>query len=85
MNHDILSNSHFVAIAQLLIFAVMFINGSEYSKDFHLWTVGDGINSLVCTNLFVSLITTIPDTLWSRIIWTTKVNQIIGKDLISNS
>lgn len=78
----ILSNSHFVAAAQLLIyvgainvliiFAVMFINGSEYSKDFHLWTVGDGITSVVCTSLFVSLITTIPDTSWYGIIWTTK-------------
>ncbi|KAD4385733.1 hypothetical protein E3N88_25902 [Mikania micrantha] len=24
----------------------MFINGSEYSKDFHLWTVGDGVTSV---------------------------------------
>ncbi|KAL9991412.1 NAD(P)H-quinone oxidoreductase subunit 6 [Helianthus debilis subsp. tardiflorus] len=91
----ILSNSHFVAAAQLLIyvgainvliiFAVMFINGSEYSKDFHLWTVGDGVTSVVCTSLFVSLITTIPDTSWYGIIWTTKANQIIEQDLISNS
>nr|YP_010931471.1 NADH-plastoquinone oxidoreductase subunit 6 [Rudbeckia hirta]AKZ22171.1 NADH dehydrogenase subunit 6 [Rudbeckia hirta var. pulcherrima]QIJ46095.1 NADH-plastoquinone oxidoreductase subunit 6 [Rudbeckia laciniata var. laciniata]WKN51263.1 NADH-plastoquinone oxidoreductase subunit 6 [Rudbeckia hirta] len=91
----ILSNSHFVAAAQLLIyvgainvliiFAVMFINGSEYSNDFHLWTVGDGVTSVVCTSLFVSLITTIPDTSWYGIIWTTKANQIIEQDLISNS
>ena len=91
----ILSNSYFVAAAQLLIyvgainvliiFAVMFINGSEYSKDFHLWTVGDGVTSVVCTSLFVSLITTIPDTSWYGIIWTTKANQIIEQDLISNS
>nr|YP_010179869.1 NAD(P)H-quinone oxidoreductase subunit 6 [Myripnois dioica]QUX32172.1 NAD(P)H-quinone oxidoreductase subunit 6 [Myripnois dioica]UFQ23815.1 NAD(P)H-quinone oxidoreductase subunit 6 [Myripnois dioica] len=91
----ILSNSHFIAAAQLLIyvgainvliiFAVMFINGSEYSKDFHLWTVGDGVTSVVCTSLFVSLITTIPDTSWYGIIWTTKANQIIEQDLISNS
>ncbi|KAL7602857.1 hypothetical protein Lser_V15G20143 [Lactuca serriola] len=91
----ILSNSHFVAAAQLLIyvgainvliiFAVMFINGSEYSKDFHLWTVGDGITSMACTSLFVSLITTIPDTSWYGIIWTTKENQIIEQDLISYS
>ncbi|KAL8223102.1 hypothetical protein R6Q57_020501, partial [Mikania cordata] len=52
------------AINVLIIFAVMFINGSEYSKDFHLWTVGDGVTSVVCTSLFVSLITTIPDTSW---------------------
>lgn len=63
----------------------MFINGSEYSKDFHLWTVGDGITSVVCTSLFVSLITTILDTSWYGIIWTTKANQIIEQDLISNS
>nr|YP_010884333.1 NAD(P)H-quinone oxidoreductase subunit 6 [Pentaphragma spicatum]WIW75646.1 NAD(P)H-quinone oxidoreductase subunit 6 [Pentaphragma spicatum] len=91
----ILSNSHFVAAAQLLIyvgainvliiFAVMFMNGSEYYKDFHLWTVGDGITSVVCTSLFVSLITTIPDTSWYGIIWTTKSNQIIEQDLLSNS
>nr|YP_010248683.1 NADH-plastoquinone oxidoreductase subunit 6 [Sanicula rubriflora]YP_010305079.1 NADH dehydrogenase subunit 6 [Sanicula astrantiifolia]YP_010312244.1 NADH-plastoquinone oxidoreductase subunit 6 [Sanicula odorata]YP_010316634.1 NADH-plastoquinone oxidoreductase subunit 6 [Sanicula giraldii]YP_010316718.1 NADH-plastoquinone oxidoreductase subunit 6 [Sanicula flavovirens]YP_010728047.1 NADH-plastoquinone oxidoreductase subunit 6 [Sanicula hacquetioides]YP_010728132.1 NADH-plastoquinone oxidore len=91
----ILSNSHFVAAAQLLIyvgainvliiFAVMFMNGSEYYKDFHLWTVGDGVTSMVCTSIFVSLITTIPDTSWYGIIWTTKSNQIIEQDLISNS
>nr|YP_010125925.1 NADH dehydrogenase subunit 6 [Chrysojasminum fruticans]YP_011001619.1 NADH dehydrogenase subunit G [Chrysojasminum odoratissimum]YP_011001707.1 NADH dehydrogenase subunit G [Chrysojasminum floridum]QIV67404.1 NADH dehydrogenase subunit 6 [Chrysojasminum fruticans]WPN86891.1 NADH dehydrogenase subunit G [Chrysojasminum odoratissimum]WPN86979.1 NADH dehydrogenase subunit G [Chrysojasminum floridum] len=91
----ILLNSYFVAAAQLLIyvgainvliiFAVMFMNGSEYYKDFHLWTVGDGVTSMVCTSLFISLITTIPDTSWYGIIWTTKSNQILEKDLISNS
>nr|YP_010020961.1 NADH-plastoquinone oxidoreductase subunit 6 [Gmelina hainanensis]QOK35824.1 NADH-plastoquinone oxidoreductase subunit 6 [Gmelina hainanensis]QVL25344.1 NADH-plastoquinone oxidoreductase subunit 6 [Gmelina hainanensis] len=90
-----LSNSYFVAAAQLLIyvgainvliiFAVMFMNGSEYYKDFHLWTVGDGVTSMVCTSLFISLITTIPDTSWYGIIWTTKSNQILEQDLISNS
>nr|WQH58623.1 NADH dehydrogenase subunit G [Peucedanum japonicum] len=91
----ILSNSHFVAAAQLLIyvgainvlivFAVMFMNGSEYYKDFHLLTVGDGVTSIVCTSIFVSLITTIPDTSWYGIIWTTKSNQIVEQDLLSNS
>nr|YP_011001355.1 NADH dehydrogenase subunit G [Jasminum auriculatum]WPN86451.1 NADH dehydrogenase subunit G [Jasminum auriculatum] len=91
----ILLNSYFVAAAQLLIyvgainvliiFAVMFMNGSEYYKDFHLWTIGDGVTSMVCTSLFISLIITIPDTSWYGIIWTTKSNQIIEKDLISNS
>lgn len=91
----ILSNSYFVAAAQLLIyvgainvliiFAVMFMNGSEYYKDFHLWTVGDGVTSIVCTSLFISLITTILDTSWYGIIWTTKSNQILEQDLISNS
>nr|YP_010284078.1 NADH-plastoquinone oxidoreductase subunit 6 [Teucrium fruticans]UKO32764.1 NADH-plastoquinone oxidoreductase subunit 6 [Teucrium fruticans] len=91
----ILSNSYFVAAAQLLIyvgavnvliiFAVMFMNGSEYYKDFHLWTVGDGVTSMVCTSLFISLITTILDTSWYGIIWTTKSNQILEQDLISNS
>ena len=47
----ILANAQFVAAAQLLIyvgainvliiFAVMFMKGSEYSKDFNLWTVGN--------------------------------------------
>nr|YP_009459666.1 NADH dehydrogenase subunit 6 [Scrophularia dentata]YP_010927153.1 NADH dehydrogenase subunit 6 [Scrophularia kiriloviana]ALJ01954.1 NADH dehydrogenase subunit 6 [Scrophularia dentata]AUT13312.1 NADH dehydrogenase subunit 6 [Scrophularia dentata]WKK45758.1 NADH dehydrogenase subunit 6 [Scrophularia kiriloviana]WKK46106.1 NADH dehydrogenase subunit 6 [Scrophularia kiriloviana] len=91
----ILSNSYFVAAAQLLIyvgainvliiFAVMFVNGSEYYKDLHLWTVGDGVTSLICTGLFISLITTIPDTSWYGIIWTTKSNHILEQDLISNS
>nr|WKK48692.1 NADH dehydrogenase subunit G [Rotala rotundifolia] len=89
------SNSHFVAAAQLLIyvgainvliiFAVMFMNDSEYYKDLNLLTVGDGITSLVCTSIFVSLISTILDTSWYGIIWTTKSNQIIEQDLISNS
>ncbi|YP_009378814.1 NADH-plastoquinone oxidoreductase subunit 6 (chloroplast) [Actinidia eriantha] len=91
----ILSNSHFVAAAQLLIyvgainvliiFAVMFMNGSEDYKEFNLWTVGDGITSMVCTSIFVSLITTILDTSWYGIIWATKSNQILEQDLISNS
>nr|YP_010636248.1 NADH-plastoquinone oxidoreductase subunit 6 [Litostigma coriaceifolium]WBQ48717.1 NADH-plastoquinone oxidoreductase subunit 6 [Litostigma coriaceifolium] len=91
----IISNSYFVAAAQLLIyvgainvliiFAVMFMNGSEYYKDFSLWTVGDGVTSLVCTSLFISLITTITDTSWYAIIWTIKSNQILEHDLISNS
>nr|YP_010936403.1 NADH-plastoquinone oxidoreductase subunit 6 [Yamazakia viscosa]WKW54856.1 NADH-plastoquinone oxidoreductase subunit 6 [Yamazakia viscosa] len=91
----ILSNSYFVAAAQLLIyvgainvlilFAVMFMNGSEYYKDFNLWSVGDGVTSMICTSLFISLITTILDTSWYGIIWTTKSNQILEQDLISNS
>nr|YP_009570158.1 NADH-plastoquinone oxidoreductase subunit 6 [Nepenthes mirabilis]QBC68563.1 NADH-plastoquinone oxidoreductase subunit 6 [Nepenthes mirabilis]QBC68648.1 NADH-plastoquinone oxidoreductase subunit 6 [Nepenthes mirabilis]QBC68734.1 NADH-plastoquinone oxidoreductase subunit 6 [Nepenthes mirabilis] len=91
----ILANSHFVASAQLLIyvgainvliiFAVMFMNGLESQKDFHLLTVGDGVTSLVCTSLFVSLITTILNTSWYGIIWTTRSNQILEQDLINNS
>ncbi|MCL7022261.1 hypothetical protein MKW94_000600 [Papaver nudicaule] len=46
----------------LIIFAVMFMNDSEYYNDFSLWTVGNRVTSLVCTSIFVSLITTIPDT-----------------------
>nr|YP_010169419.1 NADH dehydrogenase subunit 6 [Gardenia jasminoides]YP_010477991.1 NADH-plastoquinone oxidoreductase subunit 6 [Gardenia stenophylla]QZL38368.1 NADH-plastoquinone oxidoreductase subunit 6 [Gardenia jasminoides var. grandiflora]WRO38886.1 NADH dehydrogenase subunit G [Gardenia jasminoides f. longicarpa]QRZ04341.1 NADH dehydrogenase subunit 6 [Gardenia jasminoides]QSX43466.1 NADH-plastoquinone oxidoreductase subunit 6 [Gardenia jasminoides]QZL38337.1 NADH-plastoquinone oxidoreductase subunit len=91
----ILLNSYFVAAAQLLIyvgainvliiFAVMFMNGSEYYKDFHLWTIGDGVTWVVCTGLFISLITTILDMSWYGIIWTTKSNQILEQDLITNS
>nr|YP_010348604.1 NADH dehydrogenase subunit 6 [Dracocephalum moldavica]QJC69221.1 NADH dehydrogenase subunit 6 [Dracocephalum moldavica]UNS15877.1 NADH dehydrogenase subunit 6 [Dracocephalum moldavica] len=91
----ILSNSYFVAAAQLLIyvgainvliiFAVMFMNGSEYYNDFDLWTVGDGITSMICTSLFISLITTISDTTWYGISWTTKSNQILEQDLLSNN
>nr|YP_010313556.1 NADH dehydrogenase subunit G [Primula palinuri]UNA62591.1 NADH dehydrogenase subunit G [Primula palinuri] len=93
----ILANSHFVAAAQLLIyvgainvlilFAVMFMNGSEYYnyKDFNLSAVGDGITSLICTSILISLITTILDTSWYGIIWATRSNQILEQDLISNS
>nr|QZL37408.1 NADH-plastoquinone oxidoreductase subunit 6 [Sparganium japonicum] len=88
------SNSDFVATAQLLIyvgvinvliiFAVMFMNGSEYSTDSDLWTIGDGGTSLICITILFSLITTIPDTSWYGIIWTTRSNQIIEHDLINN-
>nr|YP_009239065.1 NADH-plastoquinone oxidoreductase subunit 6 [Monsonia emarginata]AML26889.1 NADH-plastoquinone oxidoreductase subunit 6 [Monsonia emarginata] len=91
----ILANCHFVAASQLLIyvgavnvlilFAVMFMNGSEYSKDLNLGTVGDGTTLLVCTTLFLSIISNILDTSWYGIIWTTRANQILEKDLISNS
>ena len=40
---------------------------------------------IVCTSIFVSLITIIPDTSWYGIIWTTRPNQIIEQDLISTS
>ena len=40
---------------------------------------------MVCTSILVSLITTILDTSWYGIIWTTRSNQIIEQDLISNS
>nr|QWY89096.1 NADH-plastoquinone oxidoreductase subunit 6 [Lophira alata]QWY89181.1 NADH-plastoquinone oxidoreductase subunit 6 [Lophira lanceolata] len=88
----ILSNSPFVAAAQLLIyvgainvlilFAVM--NGPEYSKDLNLWNVGGGVTLFVCTSIFVSLITIVLDTSWYGIIWTTRPNQIIEQELISN-
>nr|WOC91997.1 NADH-plastoquinone oxidoreductase subunit 6 [Utricularia pubescens] len=91
----ILSNSYFVAAAQLLIyvgainvlilFAVMFMNGSEYYKDFRLGTVGDEITSIVSTSLFISLIATILDTSWYGILWTTKSNQLMEQDFISIS
>nr|YP_009501371.1 NADH-plastoquinone oxidoreductase subunit 6 [Passiflora oerstedii]YP_009671585.1 NADH-plastoquinone oxidoreductase subunit 6 [Passiflora menispermifolia]YP_010006980.1 NdhG [Passiflora edmundoi]YP_010007132.1 NdhG [Passiflora loefgrenii]AXB37939.1 NADH-plastoquinone oxidoreductase subunit 6 [Passiflora oerstedii]QCX30841.1 NADH-plastoquinone oxidoreductase subunit 6 [Passiflora menispermifolia]QNR05747.1 NdhG [Passiflora edmundoi]QNR05899.1 NdhG [Passiflora loefgrenii] len=89
----ILSNSHFVAAAQLLIyvgainvlilFSVMFMNGPEYSKGFNLWAVGNGVTSLVSTSIFVLLITFISDTTWYGIIWTTRANQILEQDLIN--
>jgi NAD(P)H-quinone oxidoreductase subunit 6 len=68
-----LLNSYFVAVAQLLIyvgainvliiFAVMFVNGSEWSKDKNYWTIGDGFTSLVSITIPFSLMTTIPDTM----------------------
>nr|YP_010251064.1 NADH dehydrogenase subunit 6 [Polygala crotalarioides]QTW90472.1 NADH dehydrogenase subunit 6 [Polygala crotalarioides] len=91
----ILTNSHFVAAAQLLIyvgainvlilFAVMFMNDSDYYKDFNLSTFGDGITFTICTSIFVSLITIILNTSWYGIIWTTRSNQIIEQDLINNT
>nr|QXI83849.1 NADH-plastoquinone oxidoreductase subunit 6 [Gentiana terglouensis]QXI86293.1 NADH-plastoquinone oxidoreductase subunit 6 [Gentiana bavarica] len=91
----ILLSSYFVAAAQLLIyvgainiliiFAVMFMNGSEYSNDLNPWTVGDGITLIVSTSLFFSLITTIPNTSWYGIFWSTRSNQIVEQDLIINS
>nr|BBE37638.1 NADH-plastoquinone oxidoreductase subunit 6 [Ophrys fusca subsp. iricolor] len=55
-------NSYFVAAAQfliyvgainvLIIFAVMFMNGSEYSNDSYLWTIGDKITSQICLSIF---------------------------------
>nr|YP_010624076.1 NADH-plastoquinone oxidoreductase subunit 6 [Goniothalamus tamirensis]YP_010624087.1 NADH-plastoquinone oxidoreductase subunit 6 [Goniothalamus tamirensis]WBF98362.1 NADH-plastoquinone oxidoreductase subunit 6 [Goniothalamus tamirensis]WBF98373.1 NADH-plastoquinone oxidoreductase subunit 6 [Goniothalamus tamirensis] len=88
------SNSYFVAAAQLLIyvgainvlivFAVMFMNGSEYYKDLYLLTVGDGVTLLVCTSILFSLITTISNMSWYGIIWTTRSNQIMEQDLTSS-
>ncbi|KAF1876913.1 hypothetical protein Lal_00033838 [Lupinus albus] len=78
----ILSNSHFVAIAYvgainiLIIFAVIILPRLS-SLDGWKWNYFDGI--------FVSLITTIPDTSWYGIIWTTRPNQNIEQDLISTS
>nr|CAA09814.1 ndhG protein [Hordeum vulgare subsp. vulgare] len=89
-----LLNSYFVAVAQLLIyvgainvliiFAVMFVNGSEWSKDKNYWTIGDGFTSLVCITFVFSLMTTIPDTSWYGILWTTRSNQIVEQGLINN-
>jgi NAD(P)H-quinone oxidoreductase subunit 6 len=62
-----LLNSYFVAVAQLLIyvgainvliiFAVMFVNGSEWSKDKNYWTIGDGFTLLLCITIPFSLMT----------------------------
>ena len=62
----------------------MFVNGSEYANDSYLWTIGDGVTSLVCISILFSLITTIADTSWYGIIWTTRSNQIIEQDFINN-
>ena len=89
-----LLNSYFVAVAQLLIyvgainvliiFVVMFVNGLEWSKDKNYWTIGDGFTSLVCITIVFSLMTTIPDTSWYGILWTTRSNQIVEQGLINN-
>jgi len=52
---------------------------------FCVCTVGDGITLMVCTSIFLSQITTILETLWHKIIWTTRPNQILEQDLISTS
>src|SRR4051794_7018722 len=59
-----LLNSYFVAVAQLLIyvgainvliiFAVMFVNGSEWSKDKNYSTIGDGFTSILCITIVFS-------------------------------
>ncbi|XBI81633.1 hypothetical protein VPH35_090493 [Triticum aestivum] len=72
------------AINVLIIFAVMFVNGSEWSKDKNYWTIGDGLTSLVCISIVFSLMTTIPDTSWYGILWTTRSNQIVEQGLINN-
>ncbi|KAF7042686.1 LOW QUALITY PROTEIN: hypothetical protein CFC21_052212 [Triticum aestivum] len=87
-------NSYFVAIAQpliyvgainvLIIFVVMFVNGSEWSKDKNYWTIGHGFTSLICITISFSLMTTIPDTSWHGILWTTRSNQIVEQGLINN-
>nr|YP_010290359.1 NADH-plastoquinone oxidoreductase subunit 6 [Anarthria humilis]ULQ64125.1 NADH-plastoquinone oxidoreductase subunit 6 [Anarthria humilis] len=87
----ILSNSYFVAAAQLLIyvgainvliiFVLMFMNSPEWSKDQDHWTIGDGVTSLLSTILLFLLMTTILDTSWYGIIWTTRSNQILEQDL----
>ncbi|KAF9665908.1 hypothetical protein SADUNF_Sadunf16G0173700 [Salix dunnii] len=51
----------------------MFMNGLKYHKDFDLWTVGNGLSSLIYTN-----------TAWSGIICCTRANQITEHDLASN-
>nr|YP_010544677.1 NADH-plastoquinone oxidoreductase subunit 6 [Littorella uniflora]UYG22657.1 NADH-plastoquinone oxidoreductase subunit 6 [Littorella uniflora] len=40
---------------------------------------------MVCTSLFISLISIILDTSWYKIVWTTKSNPILEQDLLSNS
>ncbi|KAL5547559.1 hypothetical protein UlMin_002790 [Ulmus minor] len=72
-----------------ILFAIIFMNGLDYSNEFTLWTIGDGVTLLVCISIFFFffflLMTTITDTSWYKIIWTTRSNQIIEQDLISNS
>ena len=48
-------------------------------------SVGDVVTLPVCTSIFVLLMIIITDTSWYGIIWTTRSNQIIEQDLISNS
>ncbi|KAL3735058.1 hypothetical protein ACJRO7_024243 [Eucalyptus globulus] len=43
------------AINILILFAMMFMNGSKYYKNLNLWTVGDGFTFLVCTSIFSSI------------------------------
>jgi hypothetical protein len=54
------------------------------SKDKNYWTIGDGFTLLLCITIPFSLMTTIPDTLWYGILWTTRSNQIVEQGLINN-
>nr|YP_010290562.1 NADH-plastoquinone oxidoreductase subunit 6 [Centrolepis aristata]ULQ64508.1 NADH-plastoquinone oxidoreductase subunit 6 [Centrolepis aristata] len=90
----ILLNSYFVAAAQLLIyvgainvliiFALMFMNSVEWFKEKNFWTIGDGFSTIICTSILFLLITTILDTSWYGILWTTRSNQVLEQDLINN-
>ncbi|KAL0532673.1 hypothetical protein IC582_030695 [Cucumis melo] len=91
----ILANAQFVAAAQLLIyvgainvliiFAVMFMRVQNIPKILIFGPLGMELLFWFVQVFFVSLMTTIVDTSWYGIIWTTRSNQILEQDLISNS
>jgi NAD(P)H-quinone oxidoreductase subunit 6 len=79
-------DSDFVAAAQLLIyvgainvlivFAVMLINKKQSDNKFLLlWTIGDGITSIICTSIFLLLSNVILNTSWSKIFLVIESNK----------
>nr|UPM51686.1 NADH-plastoquinone oxidoreductase subunit 6 [Takakia lepidozioides] len=80
-------NADFVAAAQvsiyvgavnvLIVFAVMPINKPQSLNFFSSRTAGDKITFAVRTGLFLSLMTTISNTSWSRISSITQSNDVV--------
>nr|YP_010932003.1 NADH-plastoquinone oxidoreductase subunit 6 [Pleurozia acinosa]WKR35025.1 NADH-plastoquinone oxidoreductase subunit 6 [Pleurozia acinosa]WKR35197.1 NADH-plastoquinone oxidoreductase subunit 6 [Pleurozia subinflata] len=73
----LLLDSDFVAAAQVLIyvgavnvlivFAVMLIIKKKTNNFCLVWTIGDGITSVICTSIFLVLSSIISKTSWSKI------------------
>nr|WRK68070.1 NdhG [Phylloglossum drummondii] len=90
----ILLNAYFIAAVQILIyvgtinvlvvFAVMLINKPQHFRFLEYWTIGDGIASALCTTLFLSIITAILSTPWSKISLIVLSNKIVGEPLTDN-
>nr|YP_010194447.1 NADH-plastoquinone oxidoreductase subunit 6 [Pallavicinia lyellii]QZZ24693.1 NADH-plastoquinone oxidoreductase subunit 6 [Pallavicinia lyellii]QZZ24777.1 NADH-plastoquinone oxidoreductase subunit 6 [Pallavicinia lyellii] len=81
----LLLGADFVAAAQILIyvgavnvlivFAVTLMNKKQSQNLFLYWTIGDGIASVTCTGIFISLGNAISNTSWSKIRLFTQSNS----------
>jgi NAD(P)H-quinone oxidoreductase subunit 6 len=87
-------NAEFVAAAQILIyvgavnvlivFAVMLINKPNSSKMFPSWAIGDKITFLICSSLFLLLVSVISNTPWSNITLITESKALLEVDFTKN-